>query len=356
MPRRAVSIVLSDSERQTLESWFRSGKSEQRMVLRSRIVLAASEGLEDRQIALQIGVSRPTVRKWRTRFAAKRLGGLADEVRSGKPARYSKETERRILDMLDTAPPEGYANWTGGLVSEALGDVDDQQVWKVLKKHSISLSRRRSWCVSTDPEFSAKAADNVGIYLNPPENAVVLCVDEKPNIQALERAQGYLRMPDGRTMTGFSHEYKRHGTTNLFTALNVATGMVIAGHYNRKRRIEFLDFMNTVVAQYPDQVIHVVLDNYSTHKPKNDQWLARHPTVTFHYTPTHASWLNQVEIWFSILWRHALKGASFTSPEQVRTAIDKYIAAYNQNAHPFHWTKQAVGQKPFANKITILRD
>jgi transposase len=244
------------------------------MVLRSRIVLAASDGLQDRQIAEQMGVSRPTVGKWRSRFAVSRLAGLTDEKRSGKPPRYSADIEQRILNILDTTPPEGYATWTGGLVAQALGDVDDQHVWKVLKKHSISLSRRRSWCVSTDPEFAAKEADIVGIYLNPPENGVVLCVDEKPNIQALERSQGYLKMPDGRTMTGFSHEYKRHGTTNLFTALNVATGMVIAGHYNRKRRIEFLDFMNTVVAQYPDQDIHVVLDNYSTHKPKNDRLFA----------------------------------------------------------------------------------
>jgi transposase len=326
------------------------------MVVRSRIVLAAASGRRDIDIASDLGIGRLMVGKWRRRFAQSRLAGLNDEPRSGKPPRYTAQTERRILDMLETDPPDGYTQWTGGLVAQALSDVDDQQVWKVLKKHSISLSRRRSWCVSTDPVFTAKAADIVGIYLNPPENAVVLCVDEKPNIQALERAQGYLKMPDGRTMTGFSHEYKRHGTTNLFTSLNVATGMVTAGHYNRKRRIEFLDFMNTVIAQYPDREIHVVLDNYSTHKPKNDQWLAKHTNVTFHYTPTHASWLNQVEVWFSILWRHALRGASFTSPAEVRNAIDRYINVYNKTAHPFHWTKQAVGPKGFTDKMSNLRN
>jgi transposase len=212
-----------------------------------------------------------------------------------------------------------------------------------LQRHGIHLQRRRSWCISTDPEFVPKAADVVGLYLSPPENAVVICVDEKPHIQALERAQGWLRLPNGKALTGFSHEYKRHGTTTLFAALEVATGQVKAGHYNRRRRIEFLDFMNQVVAAYPpDTELHVVLDNLSTHKPKDDRWLRRHTNVHFHYTPTHASWLNQVEVWFSILWRHALRGASFTSPRQLRQAIDRFIQAYSEVAHPFHWTKALV--------------
>jgi hypothetical protein len=167
-------------------------------------------------------------------------------------------------------------------------------------------------------------------------------VDEKPSIQALEREQGWLRMPDGQALRGFNHEYKRHGTTTLFAALEVATGMVHAGQYLRHRRREFLDFMNEVIAVCPDKEIHVVLDNYRTHKPKRDNWLNRHPKVHFHYTPTHASWINQVECWFSILSRQALKGASFTSPRQVREAIDKFVAAHNQDAAPFEWTKRIV--------------
>jgi transposase len=271
------------------------------------------------------------------------LPGLWDRPRSGKPAIYDRNTERRILSKLDESPPDGYATWNGRLLAQALGDVSVDHVWRVLRDLGIDLERRHSWCISTDPEFTAKAADVVGLYLDPPEGAVVICVDEKPSIQALERAQGWLRLPNGKAITGFSHEYKRHGTTTLFAGLEVVTGQVKAGHYKRKRRREFLDFMNEIVADYPPDVeLHVILDNLSTHKPKNDRWVARHKNVHFHFTPTHASWLNQVEIWFSILWRGALRGASFTSPSQVRNAIDRFIAVYNETAAPFEWRKKTV--------------
>jgi hypothetical protein len=267
---------------------------------------------------------------------------------------YGAAAERRVLAQLDEPPPSGHATWNGSLLADALGDVSSHYVWRVLRKHRISLQRRRSWCVSTDPEFASKAADVVGLYLAPPENAVVLCVDEKPHIQALERAQGYLKLPDGRALTGFSHEYKRHGTTTLFAALEVATGRVMAGHHQRRRRVEFLDFMNEVIANYPGRQIHVIMDNLSTHKPKRDGWLARHKNVQFHYTPTHASWLNQVEVWFSILSRHALRSASFNSVRQLRRAIDQFIAAYNTNAAPFEWTKSEVHQKSFSHTVAEL--
>ncbi len=255
---------------------------------------------------------------------------------------YGRATEKRILAQLDTPPPAGYATWTGRLLANALGDVSPHHIWRVLRRHGIHLQRRHSWCVSTDPQFARKAADIVGLYLNPPENAVVISVDEKPAIQALERAQGWLRLPDGRSLKGFSHEYKRHGTTTLFAALETATGMVKVGHYRHRRRREFLDFMNQIVAQYPEKELHVILDNLKTHKPKHDRWLLKHPTVHFHYTPTHASWLNQVEIWFSILWRQALRGLSVTSFRRLRKAIDDFIEAYSKTAHPFEWTKQVV--------------
>ena len=192
------------------------------------------------------------------------------------------------------------------------------------------------------PSSPPKAADIVALYLDPPDSAVVLAVDEKPGIQALERAQGYLELANGSALRGFSHDYKRHGTTTLFAALDIITGEVKAGHYKRRRRTEFLDFMNRIVADYPDQEIHVILDNLSTHKPKRDQWLARHKNVHFHFTPTHASWLNQVECWFSILTRRALRGASFTSPREVCDAIDRFIEAYNVKATPFEWRKAKV--------------
>jgi len=228
------------------------------------------------------------------------------------------------------------------LLAEALGDVSEHQVWRALRRHGISLRRRRSWCISTDPEFVPKAADVVGLYLHPPQNAVVLAVDEKPQIQALDRAQGWLRLPSGAAVTGFAHGYKRHGTTTLFAALEVATGFITARHYWRRRRRDFLDFMNTLVDLYDGWDLHVILDNLNTHKPKRDRWLRQHPNVHFHYIPTYSSWLNQVEIWFSILTRRALVGASFTSPRAVRNAIDAFVTAYNPKATPFEWTKEVV--------------
>ena len=325
---------------------IRSATTEQRLVLRSKIVMMANEGMGTNAIARKLETRPATVTKWRTRFARLGVDGLRDSPRPGKRRRYLPDDERRVLHMLDQSPPSGYAQWNGRLLANALSLPADF-VWKVLRNYGIQLQRRRSWCISTDPQFAQKAADVVGLYLDPPENALVLCVDEKPHIQALERAQGYLRLPNGRALTGFSHEYKRHGTTTLFTALETATGQVIAGHYQRRRRVEFLDFMNRVIRAHPGREVHVVLDNLSTHKPKRDMWLARHKNVQFHYIPTHASWMNQVEVWFSLLARYALKGASFTSPEELRQAIDRFIAAYNPAAHPFEWTKEIVHPKAF---------
>jgi len=353
MSRPATNIVLTEDEKQTLELWSRPGRTEPRYRHRARIVLMAAAGKSTEQIASALSTRRARVAKWRVRFARNRLAGLQDTPRPGRAPelRYPEETTDRILKKLNQSPPSGYSCWNGGLLAEALGDVSPDKVWQVLRQQKISLQRRQSWCVSTDPEFAQKAADIVGLYLNPPENAVVLSIDEKPCIQALERAQGWIRLPNGRALTGFAHEYKRHGTTTLFAALEVATGQVKGGHYRRRRRREFLDFMNEVVAQYPDLEIHVILDNLNTHKPKEDRWLARHRKVHFHFTPTHSSWLNQVECWFSILSRQALRGASFTSPQQVREAIDRFVAAHNQKAHPFEWTKTEVRQQDLQAKV-----
>lgn len=342
MSRVATPIELTEEERQELESWVRKGTMEQRMVQRARIVLESAAGRTTKEVAQGLRLRPATVSKWRTRFSHSGLAGLADAPRPGKTAKYDRTTERRILAQLDAPPPAGHTTWTGRLLAQALGDVSPHHVWRVLRRHGLHLQRRRSWCVSTDPQFAQKAADIVGLYLDPPENAIVIGVDEKPAIQALERAQGWLRLPNGQALRGFSHEYKRHGTTTLFAALEVATGLVRVGHYPRRRRREFLDFMNRLVAHYPDRELHVILDNLNIHKPKHDPWLARHPNVHFHYTPTHASWLNQVECWFSILWRQALRGLSATSPRDVRKAIDAFIEAYSKDAHPFEWTKHVV--------------
>jgi transposase len=341
MSRHAASLNLTEQEKHMLDQWLRAGTTEQRLVDRAHIILMADEGLTTQQIAAKLDTRSARISKWRQRFLHSRLEGLQDQPRSGKPAHYDQTTERRILDQLDQPPSPGQANWSGGALAKVLG-ISDDQVWRVLRKYGVSLQRRRSWCISTDPEFATKAADVIGLYLNPPENALVLSVDEKPSIQALERAQGWIRLPNGKALTGFSHCYTRHGTTTLFAALNVLTGEVKAGHYAGRRRREFLHFMNEVVGLHPNREIHVVLDNLNTHKPKEDRWLKQHPNVHFHCTPTYSSWLNQAECWFSILSRKALRGVSFTSPKQVRQAINDFVAAHNQTAAPFEWKKATV--------------
>ena len=347
---KAVEVRLMTEARAVLEGLVRSPATTQREALRARIVLLAADGRSTRSIADEVGAMPTTVSTWRGRFARDGLAGLADKPRPGPQPKYDKETGRRILAVLDRPPPAGFARWNGPLIATELGDVHEQQVWRFLRAQKIDLSGRKSWCESDDPEFVAKAADVVGLYMAPPENAIVICVDEKPSIQALERAQGYLKLPNGRALTGHSHDYKRNGTSTLFAAFEVATGKVMAAHKKRRRRLEFLDFMNDIVAAHPDTAIHVILDNLNTHKPKNDRWLAQHANVHFHFTPTRASWLNQVEIWFSILQAQSLRGASFNSVVQLRQHIDAFIEAYNETAKPFVWTKAKVHQRRVKNR------
>jgi len=342
-------VRLRPKERAALEARVRSATTAQRDVRRARIVLLAAQARSTRSIAEEVGVEPRIVSTWRRRFAEEGLDGLEERPRPGKTPIYGAATGKRILKLLDRSPPKGYARWTGPLLAEALGDVDVQYVWRFLRAQKIDLAGRKSWCESDDPDFTVKAAEIVGLYIAPPDKAVVLCVDEKPSIQALERAQGYLKLPNGRALTGQSHDYKRHGTSTLFAAFEVATGKVTAAHKPRRRRSEFLDFMNGVVAAYPRKDIHVVLDNLNTHK-KNEAWLKRHPKVHFHFTPTSASWLNQVENWFSILQGQSLAGASFTSVAQLKDHIDAFIASYNDDAAPFIWTKTKVRQRRFKGR------
>ncbi len=346
---KAREVRLKPKVRKVLEARCRSALTVQRDVRRARIVLLASAGRSTRSIAEEVGVQPVVVSQWRRRFAEEGLEGLKDRPRGAPPRLYGVTTNRRILALLDKPSPQGYARWTGGLLAKALGDVDVQYVWRFLREHQIDLAARKSWCESNDPEFAAKAADVVGLYVDPPAKAIVLCVDEKPSIQALERAQGYLKLPNGRALTGRSHDDKRHGTTTLFAALEVATGKVMAEHSKHRRRVEFLGFMSRVAAAYPKRELHVVLDNLNTHK-KNERWLQRHPNVHFHFIPTRSSWLNQVETWFSILERQSLTGASFAALGQLQEHIDAFIAAYNHTAQPFAWTKKKAHQRRFKNR------
>lgn len=340
----AIEVRLKPKQRDELEARLRAGTTEQRAVLRLKIVLYAAEGASTREIARILNTTPTTVSLWRGRFARAGLAGLVDLPRSGTPPTYGPAADKRIRKVLDQPPPKGFARWSGPLIAKALGDVDVQYVWRSLREQKIDLSGRKSWCESNDPDFSKKAAEVVGLYMAPPENAIVLCVDEKPSIQALERTQGYLKLPSGRALTGQSHDYKRHGTTTLFAAFEVATGKVKAAHKKRRRRKEFLAFMDEIAAAYPKRRLEVIVDNLNTHK-KNEDWLARHPLVTFHFTPTRASWLNQVEGWFSILQGQSLTGASFISVEQLKAHMDAFIETYNEHAEPFVWTKSKVYQR-----------
>jgi len=348
----ATPIVLTEVERTELDGLARSTKTEYRLRQRACIVLLAAEGLATRAIARAVGCTTGTASKWRVRYAEKRRAGLDETGARGATSKYTGQTGKRILAVLDGVPPAGYARWTAPLIAGALGDVHEQYVWRFLRAQKIDLAGRKTWCVSHDPEFAAKAAEIVGLYLEPPEGALVVAVDEKPHIQALERAQGYLKLPNGRALGGQAHDYTRHGTSTLFAALDIAKGEVIACHYKRRRRV--LDFMNRIVADHPGREIHVILDNLNTHKPTRGRWLGRHKNVHFHFTPTHASWLNQIECWFSILGGSSLRGASFTGVGQLRNHIDAFVARYNETARPFAWTKSEVHQKRLKPRFADL--
>ena len=355
MARVAIALSCTAEQRAELMTLARSRTEEARLVERAKIVLACLEGKRNDAVGRELGVRPNTVGLWRKRFAAAGLAGLRDRVRPGKTPKYGADLRLRVLRQLELPPPKGSASWDGASVAAALG-VSDDAIWRLLRKEGVQLRRRRSWCVSTDQQFAAKAADIIGLYLNPPEHALVLSVDEKPTIQALERARGYVLTSSGKVVQGLKSTYKRHGTVNLFAALEVATGLIRGKTTQTKKRVDFQAFMTELVAEHPpDREIHVILDNLSTHK-KNDAWLAAHPNVTFHFTPTSASWLNQVEIWFGIFSRKALAGASFAGVEQLAQAIRDFTEAYNRNAAPFLWRKREVRGAQLRYTIVNLRN
>jgi len=356
MPRVAAAISCTVDDMKELERLSKSRTDEARMVERAKVVLGCLAGRRNDEVSAELGIQAATVGMWRRRFASEGLAGLRDRARPGKPPVYPiAQLRQRILKQLEAPPPAGLASWDGGTLAQALG-VSDDVVWRVLRKEGIQLRRHRSWCVSTDPEFAAKAADIIAMYLSPPQNALVLSVDEKPSIQALERKTGYVLTSSGKVVRGLKSTYKRHGTINLFAALNVATGTIQSKATTTKKRPDFQAFMDDVIADIPvDQQVHVILDNYSTHK-KNDEWLRAHPNVHLHFTPTSASWLNQVEIWFGIFSRKTLSGASFASTDQLVEAIKAFIVSYNQSASPFVWRKREVKGSQLRNTIVNLRN
>lgn len=353
MPRKAAAINVTLEERAQLERLINGRIAPKHLAQRAQIILDCHVGKENREIAKARGLCEQTVAKWRNRFLGKRLLGLEDAPRSRSPQKYGKSLRENIIKMLELPPPRGLACWDGGSLANVL-KVPKHAVWGILRHEGIQLQRRRSWCVSTDKQFAAKSADVIGLYLNPPQNALVLCVDEKPSIQVLERSRGYVETSSGKIVQGLRSTYKRHGTLNLFAALNVATGVVKSKTTDEKKRKDFQTFLEEVTADIPnDQEVHVILDNYCTHK-RNEKWLEKHPNVFFHFTPTSASWLNQVEIWFGILSRKALNGASFDSKESLKKAIEDFIAVYHENAKPFVWKKREVKGSQLRNTLTNL--
>ena len=353
MARSAPAISCSPEDRRELARLAGSRTESRLLVDRAQIILGCLAGKRVKEVARACHTRPNTVIKWRQRFAQQGLAGLRDAPRPGAKRVYGEDFRKRVLALLEQPPPPGQACWDGPAVAATLqGSV--HAVWRVLRQQGICLQRQRSWCVSTDKEFAAKAADIVGLYLDPPEKAIVLSVDEKPSIQALERKTGYVETDNGKIVRAYKSTYKRHGTLNLFAALRVATGEVKTAFTQRKRREEFLQFMDQIVEEtLPEQELHVILDNYCTHK-KCDAGLAQHPNVHFHFTPTSASWLNQVEIWFGILSRKALRGLSAKSTAELRQAIEAFIAAYGKHAKPFKWRKREVKGSQLRNTIVNL--
>lgn len=353
MPRKAVNVEVSPEEKRQLERLINGRVVPKHLAQRAQIILDCLAGLKNREIAEERGICEQTAAKWRSRFLKKGFAGLEDASRSRLPSKYGKTLKEEIIKTLELPPPKGQSCWDGGSVAKAL-KVPKHAVWNILRSEGIQLQRKRSWCVSTDKQFAAKSADVIGLYLNPPQNALVICVDEKPGIQALERSRGYVETSNGKIVQGLKSTYKRHGTLNLFAALNVATGVVKSKTTDEKKRKDFQIFLEEVTADIPrDQEVHVILDNYCTHK-RNDQWLEKHPNVFFHFTPTSASWLNQIEIWFGILSRKALRGASFDSKESLRQAIEDFISVYHEDAKPFVWKKREVKGSQLRNTLTNL--
>jgi transposase len=320
------------------------------------MILGCLDGKRITDIASELGEHEEIIIKWRNRFAANGIAGLFDAARAGKPVTYGDEWKAAVLKKLEEKPPNNQARWDGPSLSNALGTSEDA-VQRFLQKEGIQLARLRTWCISTDPEFAAKAADVVGLYLNPPENAIVLSIDEKPSIQALSRRTGYIRTSNGKIARAVKSTYKRNGTQNLFAALEVATGVVRGKTTKAKKRVDFLSFLDDLLNELPaseDIHYHILLDNYCIHK-RCDEWLAAHPNVTFHFTPTSASWLNMVEIWFNILSRKVLRGASFDTTGALSDAILGYIEAYNETAEPFVWKKREVKGSQIRNTLSNLR-
>jgi transposase len=332
---------VTQGERETLQNWSRRPKSAQALALRARMILLCAAGRSNTEVAAELRITKQTVGKWRQRFLDKRLDGLLDEPRPGTPRRLSDADVERVLALTLESAPRNATHWSTRSLAEVSG-LSRASVHRIWKAFALQPHRTETFKLSKDPLFIAKVRDIVGLYLNPPDRALVLCVDEKSQIQALDRSQPLLPMRPGQAERR-SHDYKRHGTTSLFAALDVKTGRLIGELHRRHRSVEFRQFLDTIDAAVPDRFdIHLVLDNYGTHKtPLIHRWLVKRPRFHLHFTPTGASWINQVERWFALLTEKRLRRSAFRSTRELETAIRQYVDQHNDQPKPFRWTKTA---------------
>jgi transposase/transcriptional regulator with XRE-family HTH domain len=339
--RPKLVLELTDEEREQLVRWERRRKSSQAVAVRSRIVLGCAEGRANKEVAQECGVSAATVGKWRRRFCELRLDGLSDDPRPGRPPTITVRQVEEVLVATLGSTPENATHWSRAKMAERSG-LSESTVGRIWRAFDLKPHRAETFKLSNDPLFVEKVYDVVGLYVNPPEAAVVLCVDEKSQVQALARSQPAFPMmpgmPEKRT-----HDYLRHGTTSLFAAFNTADGTVISSTHRRHRTIEFKKFLTKIATEVPgDLDVHVICDNYGTHKsPAIQRWLGQHPRFHMHYTPTHSSWINQVERWFAYLTDDLLRRSDHRSVQALEKDIRNWVAAWNENPKPFIWTKTA---------------
>ena len=341
MARAASAIELSEDEERELRALLRRPSVSQQQALRARIVLRAAEGATNTQIAAEAGVSLPTVGLWRRNFSQRRLDGLADAPRSGRPRTVDDDEVAGVLAMTLGPPPDGTTQWSVRRLAAATG-VAPTTVHRIWRDHKLKPHQVRSFKFSRDPQLAEKIVDVVGVYLDPPKGALVLCVDEKTQIQALDRTQPTLAIKPGKAAR-MTHDYKRNGTTTLFAALSMLDGSVVGQCLPRHRHQEFLKFLRHLDREFPGELeLHLIVDNYRTHKHANvNAWLAKHPRFHLHFTPTSSSWLNLVERWFRELTEKAIRRGVFHSVPELTAAIKAFLAAHNDDPKPFVWTASA---------------
>ncbi len=341
--RPLAELILTEKERETLARWSRRRKTSQALALRCRIVLHCADGLTNQAVSAKLKICGATVGKWRRRFVEKRLDGLSDEPRPGVPRSITDEHVEEVVTRTLETKPKNATHWSTRRMAEATG-LSQTAVVRIWKAFGLQPHRTGTFKLSTDPQFVDKVRDIVGLYLDPSDRTIILCIDEKSQVQALDRTQPLLPMSPG-SPERHTHDYVRHGTTSLFSALNVATGEVIGKCLRRHRHQEFLKFMNQVDQSIPEEdgvELHVVMDNYATHKtPKVRRWFARRPRYHIHFTPTSASWLNQVERFFAEITNKRIRRGAFRSVRQLEQAIADYLEEHNAQPKPFRWTATA---------------